>query len=127
MDKLEKIINKYSEILTNHQTKYNFNETIVNNFIEFNQLFTNIIRKELTGNSVTIDKRDEFDILNGILTQISGEYNKLEANKLEEKINILFLHRDRVIRTLLEHNFKLPKKKTPKDLFKIKPNYGYHR
>ena len=126
MKKLEQIIQKYKKILTNYQQKYKIDETIFNNFTEFNNLFLKIIPKELDGISVTIDKRDEYDILNGILTQISAKHNKKTANDFENKINDLFLHRDKLVKTLLKHDYKQPKKDKPKDPLIIKPDYGYH-
>ena len=127
MNKLEQIKLKYKEILQSYQKLYNFNETIGNNFKEFNQLFLGVIPKEIQGLSVTIDKRNEYDIFSGILTQISGEYNKLKANTLEEKYKKLFEHRDRVVNVFLQNQVKLPKKKTPQNPYNIKPDYGYHR
>lgn len=121
MDKLVKIQRKYSEILTSYKNKYSFDDTIKNNFKEFNELFKQTLKKAVNGANVTIEKRDEFDILSGILSQISGEFNKLESHTLEEKYKKLFLHRDQLVQVLHEHNFKFPPIIDP---LIITPDYG---
>ena len=125
---INKIQERYNKILKNYQKKYSFNSTVKEKFELFNNLFKNIIIKEINNELVTIDKRDEYDILRGILIMISGEYDKLTANKLEDKYKILFEHRDKVIKLLKAHNFKISKKEIKKDtreVFNIKPEYGY--
>lgn len=124
MSKVEKIIQKYTQILIKYQQKYNIHKTILGNFTEFNNLFITIIQKELEGLPITIDKRDEYDVLNGILTQITVEYDKLTARKFEIKMEELFSHRDKFIKLLHKHNFKLPKEEKPVDPLVIKPDYG---
>ena len=125
---INKIQKRYNKILKNYQKKYSFNSTVKEKFELFNNLFKNIIIKEINNELVTIDKRDEYDILRGILIMISGEYDKLTANKLEDKYKILFEHRDKVIKLLKAHNFKISKKeikKDPREVLNIKPEYGY--
>ena len=88
MDKINKIKLKYKSILDNYKKDFGFNGTILNNFIEFNYLFLNTLDKAVNKETITIDKRDEYDMMLGILGQISGEYGKLEAKRLKNYMNI---------------------------------------
>ena len=124
MDILLKIQQKYNIILNNYKKKYSFDGTITNKFDELHHLFKQILTKEVNGINVTIDKRNEFDLLKGILSQLSGEENKLSGYNLEQKYQYLFHHRDRVVSVLKE--VKLPKKEIRDPVIIDKPDYGYH-
>ena len=126
MSKLIKIQLKYQEILNHYKNKYSFNGTIAKNFEEFNSLFLLILKKEVNAENVLIEKRDEEDIMSGILSQIGGNYDKLTSNKLEQKYNFLFNHRDRVIELLKSKKITFPKKDTRDPIIIGKPDYGYH-
>lgn len=127
MDKLVKIETKYDEILNNYKNKYNFDITITRNFDQFNNSFKKILEKQVNDINVTIDKRDEYDLMKGILSQISGNFNKLTAHNLEKKYIQLFNHRDRFAKILKLYKIKFPKKKVQDDVIIDKPDYGYHK
>lgn len=133
MNKLIKIQQKYDSILKLYQQKYSFNNTINIKFQDFNDLFKKTLMKEVNNHIVTIEKRNEYDLLLSILTMISGEFNKSVANDLEQKYKFLFSHREKVINILKDFNFNFPNNKIkykPKDtrdpIIIKKPNYGYH-
>lgn len=126
MSKLVDIQIKYEEILNYYKEKYSFNGTITKNFEEFNNLFKSILKKEVNNQNVIIEKRDEYDLFKGILSQIGGNYHKSVANSLENKYKFLFNHRDRLVELLKNNKFKFPKKQVRDLLIIQKPDYGYH-
>lgn len=134
MNRLSKIKNKYNQILNSYQNQYSFDETTTQKFKELNNLFLDILNKDINNINTVIDKRNEYDFLTGILSNISGEFNKLKAKELEEKYLGLFEHRKKVVIAFKKYNNNVDKK----DQFQIspkvirdpviipKPEYGYH-
>ena len=133
MNKLIKIENTYKFLLKKYKNKYGFNLTVQTKIEELNNLFIKTFKKDIKGDIVTIEKRNEFDLLQGVSSMISGETEKFDALGFENKYKKLFIHRDKVVSVIRKHNENKPESKVeykPKDTrdpFKIKnPEYGYH-
>ena len=118
MNKLIEIQNKFKKIIDEYSTEYSFNLDTRKSFNELNGLFFDILKKEVNGINVTIEKRDEFDILNGILTGMSGQFNKKDSYDFEVKYQRLLAKRDQLVEILKSSNFKYPTEKV-KDPLKI--------
>ena len=135
MDRLDKIKNRYNQILNSYQKTYGINDsTLQNKFKELNDLFIDILNKEINKINVTIEKRNEYDFLTSILSEISGKHSKLKSHNLEEKYLGLFKHRDKVVDIFKNYNenvdkkeqITIPKKETRDPVIIPKPEYGYH-
>lgn len=133
MNKLVKIENVYKSLLNKYKKQHSFNKTTETKFNELNDLFIMTFKKDIKGDIITIEKRNEFDLLQGISSMISGEYHKSKALEFENKYKKLFIHRDKVTEVVKKYNENKPeekvqfKKKDTRDPLKIKnPEYGYH-
>ena len=118
MSKLIEIQNKFKKIIEDYALNYSFNLDTRKSFNELSNLFFDILKKEVNGIMVTIEKRDEYDILTGLLSAMSSEFNKRESYEFEVKYHALIAKRDQLVQILKNNNFKFPTEKV-KDPLKI--------
>ena len=118
MNKLIEVQKTFKKIIDEYATNYSFNLEIRKSFNELNTLFFDILKKEVNGINVTIEKRNEFDILNGILVSVSGKLNKRDSYDFEVKYQRIIAKRDQLVQILKSNNFKYPTEKV-KDPLKI--------